>query len=120
MSKTTDNTIENLGSALLTLATGQTKLLSLEAALAKHSIIPLIASMIGTMILTVSSWLLILCLLIIGVHALTDHWALSVIIMLFFNLGLGLLMLRCVNQYSKRITFEKTRAHVKQWLGDLS
>lgn len=114
------NTIEDIGSALLTLIKSQSKLLSLEAALAKQSIVPLLASTVGLMILTVTTWLLCLTLIGFACYHWTQHIGASIIITLAINISLWCLMLYNILRYKNRIRFQKTREHIKQWLGDSS
>jgi uncharacterized membrane protein YqjE len=110
--------IAQLGSALLTLFKSQSKLLSLEAALAKQSILPLILSTVGLMILTVTTWLLCLTLIAYSCYLATAQVGTSIALTLGLNLCFWTLTFLSVLRFKKRIQFKKTRAHLKQWLGD--
>lgn len=114
-----EHNIEEVGSALLTLLKSQSKLLALEASLAKQSIIPLLVSSICLMILTVSTWLLCLTLIGFATYALTQHIAWAIVITLGINLSLWLTMLYNIMRYKNRVRFQKTREHIKHWLGDI-
>lgn len=111
------NNIEELGSALLTLLKSQSKLLALEAALAKKSIIPLMASAIAVMILTVSTWLICLSLIGYSAYLWTQHIAWAIAITLGINLSLWGIMVCNIMRYKDRVRFQKTRDHIKHWLG---
>lgn len=108
--------IEQLGSALLALIKGQGRLLALEAALAKQSILPLIASTVCLMILTVTTWLGCLVFITYLGYEWTQDLGISIIITLCINISLWLIMIFNVMRYKKRIQFTKTWDHMKQWM----
>ncbi len=112
--------LEKMGLAWVRLIKAHAKLFLLEAKLAKASIVPIVLSGFTSFILLMSTWGLILLLGVVGIHAITHSLFLSVLIVLVINILILVSLGVFVSKLFKQLTFHNTRAHFKQYGGQLT
>lgn len=106
--------------ALLQVIKNHVKLFGLEARLAKRSLIPFCVSLISLIIVSMTTWLLLLFLVGYVAYVSKQNLIFSVGLVFIVNMIAMLVLIAITVMLFHRILFRKTRAHLGFYRGQFS
>lgn len=111
--------IEQLGTNFFRLMKSHLRLFKLELKLAKVSIIPLIFSLIILLILSSTTWLILLALLTYAIYFFTHNLFISFGVTILFNFIIVGIVACYLKQMVSQMQFTQTRKNLKKLTRDM-
>ncbi len=107
--------LEQMGIAWIVLIREQLKLFTLEAKLAKISLLPALVCTCLLLFLSISTWLCALTLAGYGLYFYSQSLFITFLTVFLVNLGMMLTAALLLKRYLKRMSFQYTRAQFHEY-----